>query len=106
MGGWETPGRGQLWDEGRHIHTAAYRSVRWFVIVAVVEGVAFTVDVDRGEWSWHADRRVWAAADQPAVLAGPIGQVTVDELRGDRFTQLADPAVVSCVLPDVTDVRA
>lgn len=98
---------GQLWAEGRNVDTAAYRTVRWFVVVAVACDQVTTVDVDHDAWQWRPELRSWGVGEvERTAIAGPYRATTVAALQHPHFIHLADPRHVGCLLPADAPVQA
>lgn len=91
---------GQLWAEARNVDSAAFRTVRWFVVVAVGGDQVTTVDVDHHAWRWRPHLRTWGVGELARTeLTGPYRLTTAVALRHPHFVLLADPQHVGCHLP-------
>jgi hypothetical protein len=98
---------GQLWAEARNVDSAAFRTVRWFVVVAVDGDQVTTVDVDHHTWRWRPHLRTYSPGENECVeLRGPYRSSTTDALQHQHFIQLVDPQDVGCVLPAGAPVQA
>ncbi|MEU1811730.1 hypothetical protein [Micromonospora aurantiaca (nom. illeg.)] len=91
---------GQLWSEARNVDTAAFRTGRWFIVVAVDGGQVTIVDVDDDLWRWRPALQSWGVGDIARTpLTGPYRATTVAALTHQHFGLLADPQHVGCALP-------
>lgn len=98
---------GQLWVEARNVDTAAFRTVRWFVIVAVDGGQVTTADVDHHAWCWRPRLRSHGPGDVERVeVTGPYQATAVAALQHRHFIQLAHAQDVDCVIPTGVPVQA